>query len=88
MSKYIQMTKEEFNAKYQLTKEDKEAIKESIETFSWDEETAKVIRIQKVYEDLRYKHDKQHQKNVDKHIEQWAKQIASMAPDYSKKIYY
>ena len=83
-----QMTKEEFEVKYILTKEDKEAIKDSVERFSWGEETATVLRKQKVYEDLRYKHDKQHAKNIDKHLENFRKQIASYAPGYSKKIHY
>ena len=83
---FFQMTKEEFFTTYQLTTEDKKAINDSINRFGFSQETAKGLRLQKVYEDSRW-NDTDEIKNLEKHLQNLSISIASSAPDYSKKMF-
>jgi len=82
---YYKMSKEEFYNNYKLTTEDKEQIKKSVEVFGFDEETAKGLRLNKVYEDSKLL-DEDFKKNVKEHLIYLEKQYTKK-PDYFKIVY-
>ena len=86
MSKYYyQMSQQEFYATYQLTDEDKNEIKNSIDKLGFSKELATGLRKQKVYEDSRYQ-DIEERKKIEKHLDTLAKFYKSTF-DYTKVLY-
>ena len=80
---YYKMSKEEFYNTYKLTDEDKEEIKKTVEEIGLDEETARGLRLNKVYEDSKFLDDN-YKKLVKKMLNDMEKYHAR-DPDYYYK---
>ena len=78
---YYQMDKETFLKCYKLTKEDNEAIKDSVERLHLDYDTAKRLRLHKVQEDSRYQ-DPEQVKILNKHIKDMEERIRKMSENH------
>ena len=66
---YYQMPKDLFYKSYKLTDKDEEDIKDSVKRLGLDYNTAKGLRLNKIYEDSRYK-DPEQIKIINRHLEE------------------